>query len=81
MASSSYSVLIQLSRFLLKYKGTLIAAGCALVFTAGVTLAMGQGIKILIDEGFVGLRFFDGIEINAAFGAVARTINQLRLIR
>jgi len=53
MASNSYSVLIQLGRFLLKYKGTLVAAGSALIFTAGITLAMGQGIKILIDDGFV----------------------------
>jgi ATP-binding cassette subfamily B protein len=53
MVSKSYSVLIQLGRFLLNYKGTLVAAGCALIFTAGVTLAMGQGIKILIDDGFV----------------------------
>ena len=53
MPSSSYSVFIQLSRFLLKYKSTLVAAGCALIFTAGVTLAMGQGVKILIDDGFV----------------------------
>ncbi|MGK0273407.1 MAG: ATP-binding cassette subfamily B protein, partial [Cocleimonas sp.] len=53
MSNSSYSILIQLSRFLLKYKGTLVAAGCALIFTAGITLAMGQGIKILIDDGFV----------------------------
>jgi ATP-binding cassette subfamily B protein len=53
MPSKNYSVLLQLGRFLLNYKGTLVAAGCALVFTAGVTLAMGQGVKILIDDGFV----------------------------
>lgn len=53
MATTSYSVLIQLSRYLLKYKAILVAAGCALLFTAGITLAMGQGIKVLIDEGFV----------------------------
>lgn len=53
MANSSFSILIQLSRFLLKYKGTLVAAGFALIFTAGITLAMGQGIKILIDDGFI----------------------------
>ena len=53
MARSSYSIFIQLSRFLLKYKGTLVAAGCALIFTAGITLAIGQGIKMLIDDGFV----------------------------
>ncbi|MBL4674437.1 MAG: ATP-binding cassette domain-containing protein [Arenicella sp.] len=53
MPSKNYSVLLQLGRFLLNYKGTLVAAGCALIFTAGVTLAMGQGVKILIDDGFV----------------------------
>lgn len=53
MASKNYSVLLRLGRFLLNYKGTLVAAGCALVFTAAVTLAMGQGVKILIDDGFV----------------------------
>lgn len=53
MANKDYSVLLQLASFLLKYKKTLIAASCALVFTAAVTLAMGQGVKILIDEGFV----------------------------
>lgn len=53
MSSKNYSVLLRLGRFLLNYKGTLVAAGCALVFTATVTLAMGQGVKILIDDGFV----------------------------
>ncbi len=81
MARSSYSVLFQLGRFLLKYKGTLVAAGCALVFTAGVTLAMGQGIKILIDEGFVAgsidqlnkaVIFIIGIAVLMAVGSYAR---------
>ena len=53
MAQKNVSVLFKLGTFLLKYKGTLVAAGCALIFTAGVTLAMGQGVKILIDDGFV----------------------------
>jgi len=53
MASKNYSVLIKLLAFLTRYKATLIGAGCALIFTAGVTLAMGQGVKILIDDGFV----------------------------
>ncbi len=34
------------------YRGTLFAAACALVFTAGVTLSIGQGVRILIDDGF-----------------------------
>lgn len=53
MAKKNISVLFKLGTFLLRYKGTLVAAGCALIFTAGITLAMGQGVKILIDDGFV----------------------------
>ncbi len=47
------SILLELSNYLLNYKSTLVAALCALIFTAGVTLAMGQGVKILIDDGFI----------------------------
>ena len=47
------SVLKQLIQFLLPYKAQLIAAAIALVFTAAMTLAMGQGVRLLIDEGFV----------------------------
>ena len=47
------SVLKQLVYFLLPYKGRLFAAAIALVFTACVTLAMGQGVRLLIDDGFV----------------------------
>lgn len=53
MAKKNISVLFKLGTFLLRYKGTLVAAGCALIFTAGITLAMGQGVKVLIDDGFV----------------------------
>lgn len=53
MAKTNYSVLIKITEFLFRYKRTLVAAGLALIFTAGVTLAMGQGVRILIDEGFV----------------------------
>lgn len=47
------SVLKQLFQYLLPYKGRLFAAALALVFTACVTLAMGQGVRLLIDDGFV----------------------------
>ena len=50
---ANYSVLLKLSEYLLNYKGTLVAASCALIFTAAVTLSMGQGVRILIDDGFV----------------------------
>ena len=48
-----YSVLLKLSNYLLSYKKTLVAAALALIFTAGVTLSMGGGVRFIIDEGFV----------------------------
>ncbi|MEE4192241.1 MAG: ABC transporter transmembrane domain-containing protein [Halieaceae bacterium] len=45
------SSLLQLVRFMRPYTGTLVAAALALVFTAGVTLSIGQGLRILIDQG------------------------------
>ncbi len=53
MQSPNRAVLWQLLQFLTAYKKTLLAAAIALVFTAGVTLGLGQGVRILIDEGFV----------------------------
>ncbi|RRJ84376.1 ABC transporter transmembrane domain-containing protein [Aestuariirhabdus litorea] len=49
----SLSVLLQLWQFVIPYQGTLVAAGVALVLTAAVTLSIGQGVRLLIDEGFV----------------------------
>jgi ATP-binding cassette subfamily B protein len=81
MPSKNHSVLLRLGKFLLNYKGTLVAAGCALVFTAGITLAMGQGVKILIDDGFVAgsleqlnnaALFIVAIAILMAIGTYAR---------
>ncbi|WP_237057528.1 ABC transporter transmembrane domain-containing protein [Microbulbifer sediminum] len=40
-------------KFMRPYKMVLVAAGVALVFTAGVTLSIGQGIRLLVDEGLV----------------------------
>jgi len=53
MQSSNRAVLWQLLEFLTAYKKTLAAAAIALVFTAAVTLGMGQGARLLIDDGFV----------------------------
>ncbi|MET1076462.1 MAG: ABC transporter transmembrane domain-containing protein [Pseudomonas sp.] len=39
-------------RFVNPYRGQLLGALLALVFTAGTTLFMGQGIKVLVDQGF-----------------------------
>ena len=52
--AKNMSSLFVLFRYLLPYKSRLIAASCALIFTAVITLAIGQGVRILIDEGFVG---------------------------
>ncbi len=50
----SLSPLLAILRFLLPYRARLLAAGAALVFTAGATLFLGRGIQVLIDEGFSG---------------------------
>ena len=44
----------QLLAFLWPHKSRLIAAGVALIFTAGAQLTLGYGVRILIDEGFSG---------------------------
>ncbi len=47
------SALTKLIPFLAPYKRQALGAGAALVFTAAITLTLGQGVKMLIDEGFV----------------------------
>ncbi|MBT5488249.1 MAG: ATP-binding cassette domain-containing protein [Halieaceae bacterium] len=44
----------QMLAFLWPHKSRLIAAGIALIFTAGANLTLGYGVRILIDEGFSG---------------------------
>ena len=46
------STLLQLVQFMKPYRWTLLGAAVALVFTAAITLSMGQGVRILIDQGF-----------------------------
>ncbi len=53
MKIHSYSVLLKLATYLLRYKKVLYAAAVALFFTAGVTLSLGKGVQVLIDDGFV----------------------------
>lgn len=52
--AKKYSIFLKLADYLWAYKLRLLGASLALIFTAGVTLAMGQGVRILIDEGFIG---------------------------
>lgn len=49
----SLSILMHLWQFMRPYRGILLGAGVALVFTAGVTLSIGQGVRLLIDDGFI----------------------------
>ncbi len=51
--TQNWDILYKLLSFLVVYKKTLFGAASALIFTAGVTLGMGQGVRLLIDEGFV----------------------------
>lgn len=48
----SLSILFELSKFIQPYKGRVIAALIALIFTASLTLSVGHGIRLLIDQGF-----------------------------
>lgn len=41
-------------RLLKNYKLRLVAASCALLFTAGATLSLGRGVQVMIDQGFGG---------------------------
>lgn len=41
------------SHFLLPYRWHAFGALLALIVTAGITLSMGQGIKLLVDQGFM----------------------------
>ncbi|WP_373943398.1 ABC transporter ATP-binding protein/permease [Vibrio chagasii] len=48
----SLSILLELIKFIQPYKGRVIAALIALIFTASLTLSVGHGIRLLIDQGF-----------------------------
>lgn len=52
-SKKSIAVLLRLWVFMRPYKTTLCFAGIALIFTAGVTLSIGQGVRLLVDDGLV----------------------------
>jgi ATP-binding cassette subfamily B protein len=75
------SHLLFIMQFLRPYKGVVAAFLCALTFTAGVTLSVGQGVRMVIDKGFVGqslehlntaILFVLGIAILMAIGTYTR---------
>ena len=51
--SKQLSSFLPAFRFLRPYKWRILLAGIALVTTAGVSLSLGQGVRLLIDQGFV----------------------------
>ncbi|WP_070971630.1 ABC transporter transmembrane domain-containing protein [Vibrio sonorensis] len=48
----SLKILLELVKFVLPYKLKVAAALVALVFTAALTLSVGHGVRLLIDNGF-----------------------------
>lgn len=80
-SSRNLGVLRAILRFLVPYKLRILAASIALVFTAIVTLMIGQGVRILVDQGFgdssgAGLNqailVFVGLAFLLAIGTFAR---------
>ncbi len=61
------SILLALAQFLRPYKKTVAIFLVALIFTAGITLTIGQGVRMLIDNGFIGQSME---QLNAAIGFI-----------
>ncbi|HEY1386544.1 MAG TPA: ABC transporter transmembrane domain-containing protein [Dongiaceae bacterium] len=51
-ASRDYRMLMKLFRFVAPYKWQMAGATVALIVTAGTTLALGIGLRVLVDQGF-----------------------------
>jgi len=75
------AILTELIQFVRPYKGRVLAAIAALIFTATVMLSVGQGVRMLIDQGFVqqsivqlqnAVSYIFLITVLIAFGTYAR---------
>jgi len=53
LPSKNLKILLSIFKFILPYKLRVTFAGIALICTAGISLSLGQGIRILFDQGFV----------------------------
>lgn len=51
---SAREMIAALWQFVRPYRKVLAGAAVALVFTAGITLSIGQGVRLLVDEGLTG---------------------------
>lgn len=82
MLSSRQRGALSLSwRFIAPYRGRVLGALLALLFTAAITLSMGQGIKLLVDQGLAtqspqalqhSLGLFFVLVLALAFGTYSR---------
>ena len=79
--SKNLGILLELLQFIKPYKLKVIAALVALIFTASLTLTVGHGVRILIDQGFAqaslqqlgeAIRFIVLITILIAIGTFFR---------
>ena len=50
--NKNVSILLELIQFIRPYRNRVLAGLVALIFTAAVMLSVGQGVRMLIDEGF-----------------------------
>ncbi|MBE0367142.1 ABC transporter transmembrane domain-containing protein [Pseudoalteromonas aurantia] len=51
-SNKKLSILLELKRFVRPYFARVALAAAALILTAGLTLSIGQGVRMLIDQGF-----------------------------
>ncbi len=80
-AATKLSSIIQLLRLIAPYRWRWVCAVIALLFTAGITLTIGQGVRMVIDDGFVagsvsqlrqGIYLLLGLSILMAAGTFVR---------
>jgi ATP-binding cassette subfamily B protein len=79
VARPSLGVLRQMLHFVRPYRWHALGATLALIFTAGVTLSIGQGIRVLVDSGFSSaaslrssLELFGGLVLLLGIGTYIR---------
>ncbi len=79
--NQNLSILLQLRSFIAPYKWRVIAALIALMATAGLTLSVGYGVRLLIDQGFAqqslnelgnAIKFIIGVTLCIAIGTFFR---------
>jgi ATP-binding cassette subfamily B protein len=77
---ANLGILTKIGPYLRPYRWRIVVASIALVFTAAVTLSIGQGLRLLVNEGFHGdesalnhaLEIFGGLILLLAAGTFVR---------